>query len=908
MNINPLLLVAVELLAKSAGLLALAGLCALALRRASAAARHTVWFAAIVALLLLPLTKAAPPRWKLQPPAPAALHLEIPPAAATPAAAVTSSTVSTPPARHWQLPTWGDLALGAWALGALSLLGRHILGLIHLARLRHRSTPVADARVTSVFRRVTAGLARSVELRLLATAKVPVTWGLRRHVLLLPPHAFEWDDAQLEAALRHEVAHIARRDHLTRALAQVACALYWPNPLAWLAAGALRREQEHACDDLVLNAGTLSETYATLLLEAASLLQGAPPLPMGAVAMARPSTLEGRVLAIVDDTRDRRATGALTRWLAGGGVALGVGLCGAAQLLATDPRKVDAGPPIEIEAKFVEIAPEAAVAKENASWLTTGPGGAPLILSGERYGNVIATLSAQKGVDILAAPRVTARSGQRASISIGAEVPYGSAWEKEANGWKAKTMENRRVGVQLDLMPSLSADRRSISVMAEPSVTEFLGYFDQESRKWYGNPSLNPSVAELADAQAKVPAGVLVNPIFSAQKVVAQVSLAPGETAVISRLKRPTPPDEPVPNSRLMNRQLVVFVSARVVDDPAEPAGAAQPTALDRAAKIIIPRLEFKDATVRESIDFLRQKSVMLDPEKKGVNFILNAPAAELSKITLSLTNIPVSEAARYVAKLAGLSVTADRDAVVLEPPTLTKTGSGTLVLSGANTYTGTTKVNAGTLTINSSPAPESAAYKKARGLIIPKLDFRDASLAEGISFLRQKAVSLDPEHKGVNLVLNAPPGEQPKITISLTNVPLSEAVKYVAKLAGLGVSADEGAIVIGPAAAANVSAESKAATESAAAKKAKALILPKLEFREATVREGVDYFNAKARTLDPEQVGVNIVLATGAGADTKVSLSLSDISIYDALSYVAKLANLDLAADDHALTLQPSR
>ncbi len=127
--------------------------------------------------------------------------------------------------------------------------------------------------------------------------------------------------------------------------------------------------------------------------------------------------------------------------------------------------------------------------------------------------------------------------------------------------------------------------------------------------------------------------------------------------------------------------------------------------------RIIIPQIQFRDATVRESIDFLKQKAYELDPEsdpsKRGVNIVLKlepsgssgagpAPAAPVEpaipglepepaagsdlnsgagfadsvepRITLSLSNIPLSEALRYIANLANLKVKVDPYAVSIVP------------------------------------------------------------------------------------------------------------------------------------------------------------------------------------------------------------------------------------------------
>jgi hypothetical protein len=97
--------------------------------------------------------------------------------------------------------------------------------------------------------------------------------------------------------------------------------------------------------------------------------------------------------------------------------------------------------------------------------------------------------------------------------------------------------------------------------------------------------------------------------------------------------------------------------------------------------RIIIPKIEFREATLREAIDYLIQKAHELDtqesdPSKRGVNIVLklegqaeqsNSAPSE-ARITLSLTNIPLAEALRYITSLAGLKVKVDQYAVTLVP------------------------------------------------------------------------------------------------------------------------------------------------------------------------------------------------------------------------------------------------
>ena len=81
---------------------------------------------------------------------------------------------------------------------------------------------------------------------------------------------------------------------------------HWFNPLAWTATRRLQAERERACDDLVLSVGTRGSEYAQHLLEIARAMRAHGSPGWATVAMARPSELEGRLLAILDPGRNRR--------------------------------------------------------------------------------------------------------------------------------------------------------------------------------------------------------------------------------------------------------------------------------------------------------------------------------------------------------------------------------------------------------------------------------------------------------------------------------------------------------------------------------------------------------------------------------------------------------------------------
>ena len=132
-----------------------------------------------------------------------------------------------------------------------------------------------------------------------------------------------WDAAQLRSVLMHELAHIRRRDTAVQCLTQIACALHWFNPLVWLAAWRLHVERERACDDLVLASGVRPSEYAGHLLHVATKLSPARWTAACGLAMARKSSLEGRLLAVLSERLNR---GGLTRALTAAAILLSVAI------------------------------------------------------------------------------------------------------------------------------------------------------------------------------------------------------------------------------------------------------------------------------------------------------------------------------------------------------------------------------------------------------------------------------------------------------------------------------------------------------------------------------------------------------------------------------------------------------
>ena len=271
-----------------------------ALGRASAALRHLIWTAAFVALLALPVGLGIGPKIALDAGgvAPAAL-------ATVAAVSPSPSAVGAGSAREMRRGTeWSGWLGGLYVAGILLMAARFVGGAVRTARMVRGARPAAYAQALADAVRRTLGIGRGVRTLVSSGAAVPMTWGTRRPVVILPEEARHWPGERLHAVVLHELIHVRRHDLLAQLAAQAACCLYWFHPLVWLAARELRKERERACDDAVLGKGVTAPDYAGHLLELARVLVERRSLA-DAPAMAEKGDLEERVRAVLDGSRNR---------------------------------------------------------------------------------------------------------------------------------------------------------------------------------------------------------------------------------------------------------------------------------------------------------------------------------------------------------------------------------------------------------------------------------------------------------------------------------------------------------------------------------------------------------------------------------------------------------------------------
>ena len=221
---------------------------------------------------------------------------------------------------------------------------------------------------------------------------------------------------------------------------------------------------------------------------------------------------------------------------------------------------------------------------------------------------VMRALNQKKGVDLLSSPRVTTKSGQRASIEIIREFRYpteftppqipqtvggggaggiggGGVTNVPITPTTPTSFETRNTGVTLEVEPVVDSAASSIDLNLSPQVVEFEGFIN------YGSPIRsqgNTNALGLTTQGSIITDNVINQPIFSSRKISTSVSIWDGQTVVLGGLMREDVQkvEDKVPGlgdvpllGRLfrssvdqhIKRNLIIFVTARLINPAGEP-------------------------------------------------------------------------------------------------------------------------------------------------------------------------------------------------------------------------------------------------------------------------------------------------------------------------------------------------
>lgn len=249
---------------------------------------------------------------------------------------------------------------------------------------------------------------------------------------------------------------------------------------------------------------------------------------------------------------------------------------------------------------------EAAGTSGSASSMAPAVFGIAGVFTDPQFQVMIRALDQKKGVDLLSAPSVMARSGQRAKVEVIREFIYPTEYDppeipnqfggtttlgglggvSTSGGFPVTpatptAFETRNTGVTLEVDPVLGADQFTIDLNLAPEVVEFDGFIN------YGSPILTSSVNALGFVTPVVVTENRIEmPVFNTRKVTTQVTIWDGQTVALGGLIRediqdvedkiPILGDLPVAGRLFrssvelhLKRNLTIFVTAQLMD----PAG-----------------------------------------------------------------------------------------------------------------------------------------------------------------------------------------------------------------------------------------------------------------------------------------------------------------------------------------------
>lgn len=258
--------------------------------RKTAAFEHAVWAAVVCGMLALFLFGEFLPR----------LPLPIPDTARTSSVAFVpemaqpeslpnraSHPAPSPSKKRHTNPL--DVALYIYSAISIAFLARFLTGILLVRKLMRTANPVQ------------CGEIRVYESELV---KIPCTVGWLRPRILLPIEWSAWSREKLDAVLAHEGAHLDRRDGLINAIARLNRCVFWFHPLAWVLERNLALLAEKACDEFSVATLGDRESYARLLLEFASLVDGSRGrLRYHALTMAAGSHVRQRIDSLLQEGR-----------------------------------------------------------------------------------------------------------------------------------------------------------------------------------------------------------------------------------------------------------------------------------------------------------------------------------------------------------------------------------------------------------------------------------------------------------------------------------------------------------------------------------------------------------------------------------------------------------------------------
>ena len=247
---------------------------------------HRLLWIAVIGVVIMPLFLVTPARYEAAEesdatiPPTRVLDTNLASEALQPQIATSVKTRLSHGTSSWPIVVWI-----LWLVVASAMLGRIAVGYCQMMRLK-RSGKWAGKDLQAQFERCKRRWIGSVDvgLRISDDVTSPALLGIFRQVVLIPQHLISQLSApELEQILKHEIAHVQRKDARGILVQRLVEVFLWCNPGIWWLSRQLSLTREMACDDYAAHRGHNARDYAICLTRLTEMIGRVRPIGLGIV-------------------------------------------------------------------------------------------------------------------------------------------------------------------------------------------------------------------------------------------------------------------------------------------------------------------------------------------------------------------------------------------------------------------------------------------------------------------------------------------------------------------------------------------------------------------------------------------------------------------------------------------------
>lgn len=261
---------------------------------------------------------------------------------------------------------------------------------------------------------------------------------------------------------------------------------------------------------------------------------------------------------------------------------------------------------------------------------------------GDVTDDLLQRLPKTAGLDVLSAPRITARAGESAQIKIGQGRSFTTSFRVvSTNGAWEPVQSQHDLGV-------------SVTVTGTP--------YPQDPERIRGAAQIALSELASVSEQTVTPPGQktsikLESPAIQKRELTTTFDVRSGKTIVLGGVEKSI-------DGKVTTTVVLLKVD---VESPARPL-------VETSKGLVIPELQLVNAALSDVATYLMAQSRELDPAKKGINIVIQggrtAPAdTPTPTVTLSMRNVALYDVLRFVSQATGATVEYDPSAVILRLP-----------------------------------------------------------------------------------------------------------------------------------------------------------------------------------------------------------------------------------------------